>query len=314
MKSIRFIKDWALPISMFVGALAYFATASIGFSVTTKTLILKGISIVQPVLIFLMLFITFCKVQLSEILHLQRWHFAGLIFQTGLFCLLAALSCFAGHGWKIVLEGAMLCLICPTATAAAVVTTKLGGNTSHITSYIILINIATALVVSCVVPIVHPQDGMNFATDFSLITARVAPMLLMPIVAAAIVQRCYPEVRTLLHRFPDIAFYLWCVSLSLAIAVTVRSIVICHYPVIYEVGLCVVSAICCCVQFAFGHCLGRHNRKDTITAGQALGQKNTVFAIWMGYTFLDPVTSVVGGFYSVWHNIYNSWQLKTARR
>lgn len=40
-----------------------------------------------------------------------------------------------------------------------------------------------------------------------------------------------------------------------------------------------------------------------------MGQKNTVFAIWMGLMFLDPVTSVTGGFYSIWHNIVNSWQL-----
>ncbi len=40
-----------------------------------------------------------------------------------------------------------------------------------------------------------------------------------------------------------------------------------------------------------------------------IGQKNTVFAIWMGYTFLTPETSIVGGFYSIWHNIYNSWQI-----
>ena len=40
-----------------------------------------------------------------------------------------------------------------------------------------------------------------------------------------------------------------------------------------------------------------------------MGQKNTVFAIWMGLVFLNPVTSVVGGFYSIWHNLINSWQL-----
>ena len=49
--------------------------------------------------------------------------------------------------------------------------------------------------------------------------------------------------------------------------------------------------------------------RSAITAGQAMGQKNTVFAIWMGLMFLDPVTSVTGGFYSIWHNIVNSWQL-----
>ena len=55
---------------------------------------------------------------------------------------------------------------------------------------------------------------------------------------------------------------------------------------------------------------GREIRK--VTAGQSLGQKNTVFAIWMGYTFMTPETAIVGGLYSIWHNIYNSWQLYRA--
>jgi len=48
---------------------------------------------------------------------------------------------------------------------------------------------------------------------------------------------------------------------------------------------------------------------DEISGGQALGQKNTVFAIWVGYTFFTPITSIAGGFYSIWHNVFNSWQL-----
>ena len=40
----------------------------------------------------------------------------------------------------------------------------------------------------------------------------------------------------------------------------------------------------------------------------------TVFAIWLGYTFFTPVVSVAGGFYSIWHNCYNSWQLYRKRK
>ncbi|MDE5606945.1 MAG: transporter, partial [Bacteroidales bacterium] len=53
---------------------------------------------------------------------------------------------------------------------------------------------------------------------------------------------------------------------------------------------------------------------DTISAGQSLGQKNTVLAIWMGFTFFTPITAVVGGFYSIWHNLVNSWQLYESKK
>ena len=74
------------------------------------------------------------------------------------------------------------------------------------------------------------------------------------------------------------------------------------------IGMAAVSLICCIIQFWIGRRIGA-KYGSSVTAGQALGQKNTVFAIWMAYTFMTPVTSIAGGFYSLWHNIFNSWQL-----
>ena len=47
----------------------------------------------------------------------------------------------------------------------------------------------------------------------------------------------------------------------------------------------------------------------SVTAGQALGQKNSGFLIWLGYSYMTPVTSVAGGLYSIWQNIINSLEL-----
>ena len=51
-----------------------------------------------------------------------------------------------------------------------------------------------------------------------------------------------------------------------------------------------------------------------VSVTQSLGQKNTVFSIWMGYTFFTPITSITGGFYSIWQNLINSWQLEQKRK
>ena len=70
------------------------------------------------------------------------------------------------------------------------------------------------------------------------------------------------------------------------------------------------------IQFAVGRAAGRVLAKnddelmlDSITAGQALGQKNSGFLIWLGYSYLTPVTSVAGGLYSIWQNLINSMEL-----
>lgn len=47
----------------------------------------------------------------------------------------------------------------------------------------------------------------------------------------------------------------------------------------------------CVLQFAVGRYIG-HFFKSTVNAGQSLGQKNTAFAIWIAYTYLNPLASV----------------------
>jgi hypothetical protein len=69
-----------------------------------------------------------------------------------------------------------------------------------------------------------------------------------------------------------------------------------------------VSMGTCALQFMLGHRAGK-GPKDSLTAGQALGQKNTGFLIWLGYNYLTPVTSVAGGLYAIWQNLFNSWEL-----
>ena len=133
--------------------------------------------------------------------------------------------------------------------------------------------------------------------------------MLCPLITASLVRRFAPRLHDfLVKKCRNLPFYLWLVALSLAIALTVKSIVHSDISVYVQIGIAIVSLICCIVQFAFGRYIGR-KYGDTITGGQSLGQKNTVFAIWLAYTFLTPVTSIAGGFYSIWHNIVNTWQL-----
>lgn len=216
------------------------------------------------------------------------------------------------HG-SVLIESAMLCIICPTATAAAVVTGRLGGDISGLTAYIILINLTAAILVPAFVPIVHPVEGITFFTAFSMIMAKVFPLLICPCLLAWIVRYLMPKLHRRIMRYDNLAFYIWGFSLMLAILMTTRSIVHSTVPVIYMIGIAAVSLVCCVIQFWTGRKIGKLYGAQ-ITAGQSLGQKNTVFAIWMGYTFMTPVTSIAGGFYSIWHNAYNSWQLYRKRK
>lgn len=308
-KIVEFLRTWTLPVSMILGVASYFIYTSIPLLDGTHASALTLLGYIQPALIFSMLLLTFCKVKPQE-LHLCRWHLAGLLLQIGLFTLgcLWIRSLAEDNHWRTVIEGGMLCMICPTATAAAVVTSKLGGNPATLTTYTILINLCVAIIVPVMVPLIHPSTGHTFVHDFTLIICKVFPLLFCPFVVAMVLRKWTPRLVSILTSIKDLAFYLWAVALALAIAVTTRSIIHTECPTIYLFGIAISSLVACVIQFAFGRHIGiKHD--DRISATQSLGQKNTVFAIWMGYTFLNPVTSIAGGFYSIWHNVYNSYQL-----
>ena len=307
----QFLRDWSLPIAMIGGVVMYLFYVNIPLFDNTHAFVADVISFVQPGLIFSMLFVTFCKVRVKE-LKPAKWHLWLLAFQIVSFIILSlSIALFKEMGLvtKVLLEAAMMCLMCPTATAAAVITARLGGNSASLISYTMQINIAVALVAPLFLTFSHPVEGMSLMSSFMLIMAKVFPLLLCPLICAELLRRFLPEVhRLLVTKGRNLPFYLWLVALSLAIAMTSRAIAHSNLSFVVMVEIAAVSLVCCLVQFAFGRYIGARNG-EVITGGQSLGQKNTVFAIWFAYTFLTPVTAIAGGFYSLWHNLVNTWQL-----
>ena len=301
---------------MAIGIAGYFIYTAIPALDSTHAWLLRTVEVVQPVLIFLMLFITFCKVKMRE-LRWSRWHAYALLMQISLFvlCTLLAHQCsmfncqssMVNGQWSILAQCAMLCFICPTATAAAVVTAKLGGNVGSLTTYTIFINLVAALLIPLVLPILNSQSLILNAQ--CSIFLRLFPLLIGPLLLALLLRWMWPRLTAKIASVAGMAFYIWAVSLTLAIAMSVKALVHSRASAALLIGIAVVSAVACAVQFAFGHYVGKAHG-DKVSATQSCGQKNTVFAIWLGYTFLNPLTALAGGFYSIWHNVYNSWQLK----
>ncbi len=313
-KTLIFLKNWTLPVAICWGAIAYFAYTNIRLFDCTRPYAPRVVAVVQPVLIFCMLFLSFCKVDVRS-LRPRITHLWLLLIQCGSFALLClALYFFPDMKGGVLVEAALLCLICPTATSAAVVTQKLHGDGADIVMYTLLINLAVSLIVPALVPLVHPHGSLTFAASFARIIAKVFPMLICPLIAAQLVKFFCKRLHAWLVSLHDLAFYIWAVALSIAISVTARSIAHTNHSLAEIAGIALVSLVCCFLQFYLGRIIGRRYGLPISTC-QGLGQKNTVFAIWMGYTFMNPITSIAGGFYSIWHNVYNTFQLRqTAKR
>lgn len=311
---LRFIKDWTLPLAMITGTLGYFFLARIPWMAPAKPGLNALIAFLTPSLIFAQLLLTFCKVEVHE-LKPKKWHGWLLLFQT-LSCLAVAallVCCPMEETYREVFEGAMVCLICPTATAAAVITGKLGGSASSLTTYTLLSNLLAAVAVPLVFPWVEPHAEITFLAAFLRILSKVFPLLLLPFFIAWFLRVYVPRIHQYLLGFRDAAFYLWAVALAIVSGQTVRSLVNSDAPVFVEVLIALAGLVTCCVQFYLGKRIGGHYR-ERISGGQALGQKNTVLAIWMSYTYLNPLSSVGPGSYVLWQNIINSYQLWKKRK
>ena len=134
-------------------------------------------------------------------------------------------------------------------------------------------------------------------------------MLIMPFVAGQLCRYVAKPVTRWAEEHKNATFYIWLVSLIIIIGRT-TSFVIDQTAENgeLEIIMAAISAVICICQFAIGRWLG-HKYGDAVAGGQSLGQKNTVLAIWMAQSVLNPLSSVAPTAYIVWQNAVNSWQL-----
>ena len=111
----------------------------------------------------------------------------------------------------------------------------------------------------------------------------------------------------------DLSFYLWGCSLMIVTGTTVKNIVHAEASIVLLTAIALLGLLLCIIQFAVGRFIGHYFGRAQ-EAGQALGQKNTAFAIWLGITYLNPLSSVGPGCYILWQNIINSFEIWQARR
>lgn len=310
MKTIVYLlKQWTLPLAMLMGVLGYVLCSYLGEKIGISIALSYFSSWLTPLLIFTMLLLTFCKLSLQD-LKVKKIHLYLLSFQlmTSLLCYFILLPYH-----KLVAEAVMICLLMPTATAAAVVTAKLGGSISFVTTYTLLINSMTAVIVPLFFPFVERHSHLSFMTAFATIISKVFPLLILPFIIALLLRRFFPKSYVYLQTRHGWGFYIWAVALAIVTGKTTAALVEQKENVTILLLLVMVGLFTCILQFGVGRKIGRKS-KMPITVGQALGQKNTILAIWMAQTYLHPLAALGPGSYVIWQNLINAWQLWKKQR
>jgi BASS family bile acid:Na+ symporter len=269
---------------------------------------------ILPMFMFFILFVTFCKVDFHK-LRPVTWHLWVSVFQLIFIGVLMGLILgFTMTGDSLILmEAILMCVISPCAAAAAVVTQKLGGSLEQMTTYTFISNFITAMMVPICFPLIEKGANMTFWAAFSKILYEVAVVLLVPMLLAYIVKHHIHQLHKKIISIKDLSYYLWGCSLMIVTGTTVKNIVHANTTVTLLFAIAMLGMVMCVVQFAVGRFIG-HYFDHTQESGQALGQKNTAFAIWMAYTYLNPLSSVGPGCYILWQNIVNSIEIWQKRK
>lgn len=311
-KWVRFLKRWTLPMAMAVGASSYLLFSTVPHLQNAALLLGTFFDTMYPWLLFAILFVTFNKVNFHQ-LRLVRWHTRISMVQAMLLVSLMLVLIFLPYSWNsthAIAESTLACVIAPTATAAPIVASKLGGNLEEMTTYTFLSNLLTALYVPLLFPLVSGHYGnMSFLTLFLPILYKVCWVLVLPMLLAWLVKHLLPRLHRRIVRVRDLSFYLWACSLAIITGITVKNIVHATASATLLLIIALAALAGCLLQFKLGHIIGKSFMRQ-VEAGQGLGQKNTSFAIWIAYTYLTPLAAVGPGCYILWQNIINSVELR----
>lgn len=320
----QFVKEWTLPVAISLGSTAYLLFSNVPALETSGLVLGPVCEALLPIAIFCTLFITFSKVDFHN-MRIVRWHVIVLCVQLILVGLVVGgiLWLRQHNGMMLqVLKAMLTCVIAPCASAAPVVTGKLGGNLTSMTTFTLLSSVITALLIPVVFPMVEPAEAVaptmtamlaSWWSSFVIILYRLSLVMLLPLLLGAIVRHWVQPLYRRIAASRDLNFYCWCVALSITSGITVKNIVHSNAASLLLVLIAVVSLLTAVAQFVLGRWIGSHTGEHICT-GQAMFQKNTGLSIWIAYTYLTPIASIGAGFYVLWQNIINSIELWQMRR
>jgi BASS family bile acid:Na+ symporter len=293
---LKILKGYMMPISMTLGVLFYPFFTKLSFFI--------------PYLIFIMLFLTYSKLKFSEI-RFSRLHIWLTTIQI-VGCLAVYFLIYPFH--PIVAQGIMICILAPTATAAPVITGMLKGNVASVTANSLISNISVAVLAPIIFSFVGTNQELPFIESFVDILKPMLVLLLFPLLLSLFLRKFFPFILQKISAISSVSFYLWSVALMIVTGRTVGFIMMqTSQNHTTEIIIAAGAMVVCVVQFLVGRKIGK-NYNDTVAGGQSLGQKNTILAIWMAQTYLNPIASIGPGSYVLWQNIVNSYQVWRKRK
>lgn len=200
---------------------------------------------------------------------------------------------------------AFIIAMAPTAISSTVIVGFIRGKVDFMVAAVLFTNIFAALVIPFILPYVV---GANVHISTWDVLLPVLITMFVPLILARLSTHLPEKAQSVLRAGKKLSFIVWLSNLFIISAkasyflINERS-----GSLVLFLQVAGVALLICIVNFVIGAILGGKDYWQE--SSQALGQKNTTFAIWIALAFMSPLVAMGPTIYTFFHHLYNTWQI-----
>ncbi|MFR9649114.1 MAG: transporter [Rikenellaceae bacterium] len=285
-------KSILMVISMALGVLFYYPLVTLDQYVAGW---------ITPIVLAFMLFISCCGVDFTKMkISPQHLILLGvqMLFSICVFVLTLPLD-------SDVAGGLLVCSLTPVAIASVVMVKLMGAKVDSIITFSLLSNTLAAIYLPFILSLL-----CGGATSTWDILQMVMPVIIIPMVLSQVFRLFALDLAVSVSKQSGLSLALW-LMLILFIYARTTKVFISSYNDIQPMTLSMLmvgSMVICVAQFLVGKIIGA-KYGDGVTGAQALGQKNTILAVWLASSFISPIAALAPTAYIIWQNVINTYRI-----
>lgn len=263
----------------------------------------------MPWCLFYMLVAVFLRMEFTpRAIHWRHWLVIAVNLASAFAVWAGMLLCGVPERFA---QAAFFTAVTPTASAAPVIISLLGGSVTFGSMGFLLGALCVSAALPAAIPLVLHQSAL---AALPAIAGRVCFVTLLPFAAALLLRRRFGErARRWGRALTPSTLYVWIVLVAIIAASASRTLEehAAEYPRADVLWVVAIDLALCVALFALGALLG--GRRRWHECSQLLGQKNTSYTVYLALACGAPFAALGPAFYVFFHNAWNGIQLIFAR-
>lgn len=206
-------------------------------------------------------------------------------------------------GWvSASIAGAVLLILwAPTGSAAPGAAKIRGANPLPVAASVLVQHLLLVLIF----PLWLRLHGHEGSVDFTPVFITLGAQVLLPLAIALLFRKFLNKWARRLKALSPLGIWLWAMAVILVIArarVRLEGAIANGLAIELILIIAAIALVLCILLFSLGKYLAPKGYSEE--GGQIMGQKNTILAIWLGNSWLDPISALGPTAYVIWQNLW----------